>query len=118
MDIINHIKITKLRSKNTIDQYNNVIYGIDYYIVCGVIEHPTKVYTTAGTINLNVSELSQASFVNVDNVDQALVISWILDLENVESVNDLSVVKLANKTLMEILNKTVEETEILVDWNI
>lgn len=118
MDIINHIKITKLRSKNTIDQYNDVIYGIDYYIVCGVIEYPNKVHTTAGTINLNISELSQTSFINVDNVDQALVVSWMLNLENVESIKDLSVVKLANKTLMEILNKNVEETEILVDWNI
>jgi len=118
MKIINTLKITKLRSKKSISEFNNVIYGVDYYLVCGILEYPDQVYISSGTINLDISSLNVNSFVSVDNVSQELVVSWLLALENIDTVDNLSFVKYANETLMFNFNLSREESDINVDWDV
>lgn len=118
MKIINTLKITKLRSKKSISEFNNVIYGVDYYLVCGILEYADQVYISSGTINLDISSLNVNSFVSVDNISQELVVSWLLALENIDTVDNLSFVKYANETLMFNFNLSKEESDINVDWDV
>lgn len=118
MSVEIQLSITKLTKKSVVNQFPDVVKQIDYHAVAKSIEHPTIIETCAGTIQLNTDGLSEEDFINFEDLDEDLVISWILNDQNVNEIEELSFIKFI---LFQIKTKTLqlqEEAQVSKSWKV
>jgi len=118
MSIEIQLSITKLTKKSLVDEFSDVVKQVDYYAVAKSVEYPSVTETCAGTIQLNIDELNDSEFINFEDVDEDLVISWLLSNQNVNEIEELSFIKFLLYQIKIKIEKLQEEEEILKAWKV
>lgn len=118
MSIEIQLSITKLTKKSLVDEFSDVVKQVDYYAVAKSVEYPSVTETCAGTIQLNIDELNDSEFINFEDVDEDLVISWLLSNQNVNELEELSFIKFLLYQIKIKIEKMQEEEEISKPWKV
>jgi hypothetical protein len=118
MSVEIQLSITKLTKKSTVNEFSDVVKQIDYHATAKSIDYPTIAQTCSGTIQLNTDGLSEEDFINFEDLDEDLVISWLLNDQNVNEIEQLSFIKFI---LFQIKTKIIqlqEEEQVSKSWKV
>lgn len=118
MTIIHSFLITKLKRKNQVNEFNNVIYEAEYRGYAVAKENESLVYNYSGTVSFDISELNGDAFISFDDVNMDTVMSWILQKEMVSSIEEASFASYAIQSVQAKIDALQESNEVLVNnWH-
>lgn len=118
MSVEIQLSITKLTKKSMINQFSDVVKQIDYYAAAKSIDYPAIIETCAGTIQLNTDGLSEEDFINFEDLDEDLVISWLLNDQNVDKIEELSFIKFILFQIKTRIVQLQEEEQVSKSWKV
>lgn len=118
MSIEIQLSITKLIKKSMVNQFSDVVRQVDYHATAKSLDYPQIFETCAGTIQLNIDELNDSDFINFEDVDEDLIVTWILSNENVNEIEELSFIRFLLYQIKSKIQQLQEEEEVLKSWKV
>jgi len=118
MAITYNLTIGSLGRKLSLDGLENVIYEVSVSVYAQSQEYLQFTYSCGGTIQFNISEIDEESFVSFEDVTKETVVGWLLAKEGVESVDDFSYVKTSVNNIQARIDALQVEDSISVGWSI
>ena len=127
MNIQFEFGLSSIKTENTIGNFSDVVIECNYNVTVTPIQESLdlnysdfKLYYSGGNIKFNVSELNENSFIPFDQIDKDILISWIMEKENVSSLGQIEFVKncLLDTKQEVIIVQLQEETKLDEGWKV
>jgi len=119
MDIQYEFNIRSVKRKLTLGDLKDVVIECDYNLNITTADNPNDIHYAGGSVVFDTSQLDSNSFVPFEDINKETIISWILQKENVSSLNETYFVKseLASfKVMYEETHSNVESA--FDDWKV
>lgn len=102
----------KLQYGELSDVIIRVSFGVNAYT--DDTEPAQFTYSCSGSKDLSIEELDGENFIDFENVTSETIVSWLLDSENVDSLDEFSYVKASVNNIRDRIAELQVQTDTLV----
>lgn len=112
-----NLTFNKLKKK-AVNNLIDVVYEVEYSLYVYSEEYPSCFMSSGGTLNFSSDELDEDSFIPFEEITKETILEWILEKEEVVSIEEISFVKSSIENVEGRVSYLLSETEVtLQQWN-